>query len=137
MEELKMHFPKYVRIQGRETAWVTKKPVGIFSLGWRKVQNNIFSEDDKIKFIEADKWFDENLPYPPFYGENNDNPNANTNGAVTYFKNSPKASVMLERLTPIFDLLDKYQIPYDIIFTNYVGAIIYEDEYQVGVVNDE
>ncbi|MCL2771803.1 MAG: hypothetical protein FWD71_00510 [Oscillospiraceae bacterium] len=132
-----MDLPKYVRIQGRETAWVTKKPVGIFALGWRKVKNDIFSEEDKEKFMETENWFVENLPYPPFYGENNDDPNANTIGAITFFKNNDNAKIMFERLAPIFKLLDKYQIPYDIVYTNYAGRIIYEDEYQIGVINGE
>ena len=132
-----MGLPKYVRIQGRETSWVTKKPVGVFSLGWRKVKNNIFSEEDKAKFEEANHWFVENLPYPPFYGESNDDPNANAIGAITYFKNNSNGKIMLERLAPILELLDKYQIPYDIIYTNYAGKIIYEDAYQIGVIDGE
>lgn len=134
---MKMDLPKYVRIQGRETAWVTKKPVGVFSLCWRKVRDSIFSEEDKEKFIEANDWFVKNLPYPPFYGENNDNPDANTIGAITYFKNNANAEIIFERLIPIFELLDKYQIPYDIVHTNNAGTIIYEDEYQVGVIDRE
>lgn len=135
--EMKMNLPKYVRIQGRETSWVTKKPVGVFSLCWRKVKSDIFSEEDKVKFIEANQWFVENLPYPPFYGESNDDHNSNAIGAITFFKNNANGKVMFERLVPIFELLDKYQIPYDIIYTNYVGKIIYEDEYQVGVTDGE
>jgi hypothetical protein len=129
-----MVLPKYIRIQGRQTAWVTQKPVGVFGLGWRAVKNNIFSDADKEKFIQADKWFDDKLPYPPFYGKRNDDATANTDGAITYFKNNENADRMLEGLMPILDLLDKYKIPYDIIYTNHVGKIIYEDDFQVGVV---
>jgi len=130
-----MKLPKYIRIQGRETAWITKKPVGIFVLCWRNVKNDVFSEEDKEKFIQIKNWFVKNLPYPPFYGENNDDPNANTAGAITFFKNNDNAKIMFARLAPLFELLDKYQIPYDIIYTNYAGKIIYEDEYQVGVID--
>lgn len=42
---------------------------------------------------------------------------------------------MLERIQPLIDLLDKYDIPYDIVYTNYVGKIVYEDEHQVGVID--
>ena len=42
---------------------------------------------------------------------------------------------MLEHIQPLIDLLDKYGIPYDIVYTNHVGKIIYEDEYQVGVID--
>jgi len=30
-----MQLPKYVRIQGRENAWITKKPRGIFTVAHR------------------------------------------------------------------------------------------------------
>jgi len=30
-------------------------------------------------------------------------------------------------------MLDKYHHPYDVVYTNYVGKIVYEDEYQVAV----
>jgi len=130
-----MTLPKYVRIQGRETAWITKKPVGIFVLCWRNVKNGKFSEEDKEKYIKAEKWFQENLPHPPFYGENNDDANANTKGAITFFKNNDNAKIMFERLAPMFELLNKHQIPYDIVYTDFAGEIVYEDDYQVGVVD--
>jgi len=129
-----MQLPEYVRVQGREMSYMTKKPVGIFALCWRRVKDGTFSETDKEIFIKADNWFMENLPYPPFYGDNNDDPNANASGAITYFKTN-NCELMFNRLVPLFELLDKYKIPYDIIYTNYVGEIIYEDEFQVGVID--
>lgn len=38
---------------------------------------------------------------------------------------------MLEKLKPAFDLLDKYNQPYDAVYTNYVENIVYEDQWQV------
>ena len=61
---------------------------------------------------------------------NSDNPH----GAITYFK-TENSDVMLEKIQPLIDLLDKYDIPYDIVYTNYVGKIIYEGDYQVGVID--
>jgi hypothetical protein len=31
-------------------------------------------------------------------------------------------------------LLEKYDVPYDVVETNYVGEVIYEDEFQIGVI---
>lgn len=126
---------KYVRLQGRETSYVTKKPVGIWTLCWRRIKNGVFSEEDKNKFIEADNWFVENLPYPPFYGENNNDPNANKDGAICYFR-TQYANKIWGRIEFVFELLDKYQTPYDIVYTNYPGKIIYEDDFQVAVIDD-
>ena len=40
---------------------------------------------------------------------------------------------MLEKIAPAMELLDKYNHPYDVVYTNFVGDNVYEDEYQVAV----
>ena len=122
---------KYMRIQGRELAYRTGKPVGVFILNWRRVRDGVYSEEDCRLYEETEKWFKDNLPEPPFYGENNENPQ----GAVTYFKTSA-FEAMRGKAEILMSLLDKYKIPYDIVFTDYVGRIIYEDKYQVAVIDE-
>lgn len=73
----------------------------------------------------------ENLPYPPFYGKDNENPD----GAVTWFK-TENAKDMLEHIEPLLRLLEKYNIPYDVVYTDTPGKIIYEDDFQVGVIGE-
>lgn len=127
-----MKLPKYMRIQGRETAYKTGKPVGVFILNWRKICDGIYSEEDVKVYEDTHKWFLKHLPEPPFYGENNDNPQ----GAVTFFK-TERYKDMEEKAEVLISLLDKYKIPYDIVFTDYAGKIIYEDEYQVAVIDED
>ena len=44
---------------------------------------------------------------------------------------------MLRKLEPAINLLEKCNKPYDVVYTNFVGTIIYEDEWQIAVsVND-
>ena len=124
-----MNTPKYLRIQGREIAYRTQKPVGIFVLNWRRVRDDVYSEEDKALYWKTRQWFVENLPEPPFYGTDNDNPD----GAVTWFK-TERCSDMLAHIQPLIDLLDRYDIPYDIVLTDRPGRIVYEDEWQVGAV---
>lgn len=123
---------KYMRIQGEELAYKTKKPVGIFVLTCRRVRDGIYSEEDKKIYLEVDKWFKDNLPEPPFYGDNNDNPL----GATTWFKIN-NSSIMLEHIKPLLDLLDKYNVPYEIAYSNNPGMVIYEDDYQIGVIDSD
>ncbi|MBR2019860.1 MAG: hypothetical protein IKA05_05625 [Clostridia bacterium] len=125
-----MRIPKYVRIQGREIAYRTKKPVGIFILNWRRIRDGIYSPEDVKLYEETHQWFLDHLPQPPFYGDNNEN----SQGAITYFK-TESCQEMLEHIQPLIDLLEKYGIPYDIVYTNDVGKIVYEDAYQIGVVD--
>ena len=61
---------KYMRIQGREISFKTKKPAGLFALCWRRIRDGIFSAEDEAEFRELDKWFRKELPIPPFYDEN-------------------------------------------------------------------
>lgn len=126
-----MKLPKYMRIQGREIAYRTQKPVGIFVLNWRRIRDGVYSTEDAEIYEKTHKWFLDNLPEPPFYG----NDNENSQGAVTWFK-TENSGEMLERIQPLIDLLEKYDIPYDIVYSNYVGKIIYEDDYQVGVIDE-
>lgn len=120
---------KYMRIQGREIAYRTQKPVGVFILNWRRIRDGVYSKEDAELYDRTHKWFLENLPQPPFYGNDNENPD----GAVTWFK-TENADVMLEHIEPLLELLEKYNIPYDVVYTDTPGEIIYEDDFQVGVI---
>lgn len=41
---------------------------------------------------------------------------------------------MIERLKPAIALLDKHQKPYDVVYTNFVGTVVYEDNWQIAVL---
>ena len=40
---------------------------------------------------------------------------------------------MIEKLKPAIALLDKHQKPYDVVYINFVGTIVYEDDWQIAV----
>ena len=48
---------KYMRIQGEELAYKTKKNVGVFGLTWRIVRDGIYSLEDKNTYLAIDEWF--------------------------------------------------------------------------------
>jgi hypothetical protein len=119
----------YVRIQARYSG-KTGKPVGIFGACWHLLRGvmrtNRLTEDEAKLFMEIEAWFRENLPEPPFYSD------GNSQKVITWFK-TDTTKEMLERLRPLMDLLDKYNVPFDIVYTNSVGTTVYEDKYQVAV----
>ena len=124
------HFLKYVRIQGRETAYRTGMPAGIFTAVHRLQQAGLLSDEEKAAYHEiAHIWFEENLPNPPFYDD--DKPGK----PITWFKTAT-TGFMIEKLQPLMDMLEKYSKPYDIVFTNFPGRIVYEDEWQVAAYSD-
>ena len=79
-------------------------------------------------FIGIDEWFKCNLPEPE--------PCVKREKVITFFK-CDSAKEMYEKLKPAMKLLDKYNRAYDVVYTNFVGTIVYEDEWQIAVkVND-
>ena len=118
-----MHF-KYVRIQGQELAANTMYAKGIFSMCWQLIQNDVMDEEDVGLFKEIDSWFSENLPWPP--------PCKNQEKVVCFFK-TENSEEMLKMIRPALWLLEKYNHPYFLVYTNTPGEIVYEDKFQIVV----
>lgn len=115
---------KYMRIQGREDSYITKYPKGVFSLCWNLIKDKVMTEEDEKLFVSIDEWFKENLPEPE--------PCKNHETVITFFK-CENTEEMVKRIEPAIALLDKYNKPYDVVYTNFVGTIVYEDNWQIAV----
>jgi hypothetical protein len=115
---------KYVRIQGQELAANTMYAKGIFSMCWQLIQNDVMEEEDADLFKEIDGWFAENLPWPPQC--------RNKEKVVCFFK-TENTEEMMKMIRPALWLLEKYNHPYYLVYTNTPGEIVYEDKYQVVV----
>ena len=119
---------KYVRIQGKERAPKTNYAKGIFSMCWSLIQQDIMDEEDADLFKEIDDWFSEILPYPPICNSEEK--------VICYFK-TENTDMMMKLITPAMWLLEKYNHPYYVVYTNFPGEIVYEDEFQVVVKVDD
>ena len=124
MSELKF---KYVRIQGKELAINTMYAKGIFSMCWQLIQQDVMEEEDADLFREIDGWFADNLPWPP--------PCRNQEPVVCWFK-TENSEEMLKMIRPAMWLLEKYDHPYYLVYTNTPGEIVYEDQYQIAARTD-
>ena len=80
-------------------------------------------EDEKT-FRGIDSWFRKNLPEPEQC--------KNGEKVITFFK-CETTEEMQKKLEPAIALLDKYDRPYDVVYTNFVGTIVYEDDWQIAV----
>ena len=118
---------KYMRIQGRETSLITKYPKGVFGMCWRMIMDGMMDTEDENIFRDIDQWFKDNLPEPE--------PCKNGEKVITFFK-TEITEEMQEKIKPAMEILDKYEHPYDVVYTNYVGTVVYEDEWQVAVLVD-
>ena len=113
---------RYMRIQGKELAKNTMYAKGVFSMCWQLIQNDVMDEEDKGLFREIDGWFAENLPFPP--------PCKKQEKVVCWFK-TDNSDEMMKMIRPALWLLERYEHPYFLVFTNSPGEIVYEDQYQV------
>lgn len=115
---------KYVRIQGQELAANTMYAKGIFSMCWQLIQDDIMDEEDQGLYRELDDWFAENLPWPPQC--------RNQERVVCFFK-TENSDEMMKMIRPALWLLERYNHPFYLVYTNSPGEIVYEDQYQVAV----
>lgn len=113
---------KYVRIQGRNLVENTLTGKGVFGLGMELVRNNVMEQEDADLFLEIDAWFSDNLPWPEVCQKQE--------RVVCYFK-TENSEEMMKYMKPILWLLDRYNIPYYLVYTNTPGEIVYEDKYQI------
>ena len=116
---------KYVRIQGRELVSNTMIGRGVFSMLVEMLRNDEMDEEDKGLFEEIDSWFSEKLPWPPQC--------RNQEKVVCYFK-TENAEEMMRMMGPLMWLLERYNHPFFVVYTNTPGdEIVYEDQYQIVV----
>ena len=119
---------KYCRIQGKELAANTKTGKGIFSMLNQMVTDGVMEDEDVGLFKEIDSWFSENLPWPE--------PCMRQEKVICYFK-VENSEMMMKMITPLLWRVDRYQHAYYVVYTNFPGEIVYEDEYQIVVKVDE
>ncbi len=118
---------KYVRIQGKELARNTMYAKGVFSMCWQLIQDDAMEEEDRDLYKEIDGWFAEHLPWPE--------PCKKRESVVCWFK-TENAEEMMRMIRPAMWLLEKYNHPYYVVYTNTPGEIVYEDQYQIVTKTD-
>ena len=119
---------KYVRIQGRDLAINTLTGRGFFSVCMDLVRNKVMEKEDEDLYMLIDEWFAENLPWPE--------PCKRQESVICYFK-TENENEMLKWVKPVLWLMDRYNIPYYLVYTNTPGEIIYEDQYQIVAKADD
>ena len=95
---------------------------GVFGLFVELIRSRKMEQEDADLYMEIDSWFAENLPWPEHCKRQE--------SVVCYFK-TENAGEMLKWIKPVLWLLDRYNIPYYLVYTNTPGEIVYEDKYQI------
>ncbi|WP_028552120.1 hypothetical protein [Paenibacillus sp. UNC451MF] len=119
----------YIRYHGNYSSPKTKQFYGIFVVIYHLFRDDKLSESDSKLYLDTKEWFEQNLPNPPFYDDNN------SVNAVTWFKYGNKTPEMMIHLEPFINIAKKYNVEIiKSISKELPGILIYEDEYQVGIV---
>ena len=113
---------KYVRIQGKELAKNTMYAKGVFSMCWQLLQSGTMEQEDADLYREIDDWFAHHLPWPPQCKAQEP--------VVCWFK-TENSDEMIKMIRPALWLLEKYNHPFYLVYTNFPGEIVYEDQYQI------
>jgi len=122
----------YFRIHTRDCAYMTQRPRGLFTAIGKLVDSHMLTEEEVKRYWENRHWFEAHLPVPPFYGD------GNSVKAITWYKQNAQGLAMFHRMDFYLAMAEKYELPLFITQTDRSpGPIVYEDEYQIGVINSE
>ena len=116
---------KYIRIQGREIAEFTDYANGVFGIFRDFEKKHVMTDEDLELYQEVVDFFTNELPWPPM---------CNGREKVICFFKTENSREMMKYMNPLLWLLERYNHPYDVVYTNFPGEIVYEDQYQI-VVN--
>ena len=123
---------KYFRIHTAEIAYHTQQPRGLFVAIWKLVENKTLNEIEEKIYWDNRKWFENNLPVPPFYEL------GNIEKAITWYKDNEYGNSMMNKMSFYFDMANKYSLQlYKSISDKEPGKVIYEDKYQIAVINHD
>jgi len=121
---------KYFRIHSQNIAYHTQQPRGLFAVVGKLINENKLSAPEEKKYKKQKAWFEEILPVPDFYED------GNSIKAITWYKNNEKAKDIFSKMTFFMEIADKYNIELYISRINFIpGELVYEDDFQIGIVN--
>jgi len=121
----------YFRVHTSDIAWLTKKPRGIFTTVGKLVEAKILTEEETAEYWKQRAYFEKVLPVPSFYEQ------GNPDHAITWFKDTPQGQDIWRQLTFYREMCSKYGIKlYKTECTTLPGQVIYEDEFQIAVINE-
>ena len=123
---------KYFRVHTKDIAYLTKKPRGIFTTVGKLVDAKTMTEEEIAEYWKQREYFEKVLPVPPFYKD------GNTEGAITWFKDTDRGKDIWNQLTFYRDMCSKYGIKLYKSETDEIpGKIIYEDDFQIAVTDEK
>lgn len=121
---------KYFRVHTKDIAYITQQPRGIFTAIGKLVDLKILTIEEEKEYWKNRKYFEEVLPVPPFYDQ------GNPNKATTWFKDNEKGNEIYRQMDFYRSMAAKYGLElYRSECEQLPGDVIYEDDFQVAIIN--
>ena len=120
----------YFRVHTKDIAYLTGQPRGIFTAIWKLVEAKTVSAEEEAEYYKNKAYFEKVLPVPPFYEQ------GNPDHAITWFKDTPQGNDIYNQMTFYRAMAKKYGVQlYKTQTEELPGEIIYEDDFQIAVKN--
>ena len=121
---------KYFRVHTADIAYITQQPRGIFTAVWKLVEEKILTEEETAEYWKNREYFEKVLPVPPFYE------GGNKERATTWFKDTPQGQDIWKQMDFYRAMCKKYGTKlYRSETEDLPGQVIYEDDFQIAVVD--
>lgn len=123
---------KYYRVHSEDIAYLTNQPRGIFTVVYKLVEAKVVTEDEEKEYWKNREYFEKVLPVPPFYKD------GNTIKAVTWFKDTEEGNKVYQEMVYYRNMASKYGVKLYMTECEEVpGDVIYEDDFQIAVINQK
>lgn len=123
---------KYYRVHSEDIAYLTNQPRGIFTAVYKLVEAKVVTEDEEKEYWKNREYFEKVLPVPPFYKD------GNTIKAVTWFKDTEEGNKVYQEMVYYRNMASKYGVKLYMTECEEVpGDVIYEDDFQIAVINQK
>lgn len=121
---------KYFRVHTKDIAYITQQPRGIFTAIGKMVDLKILTIEEEKEYWKNREYFEEVLPVPPFYDQ------GNPDKATTWFKDNEKGNGIYRQMDFYRNMAAKYGLElYRSECEQLPGDVIYEDDFQVAIIN--
>lgn len=122
----------FFRIHIEDLSYLTKLPKGLFAAVGNLVDSKTMTASEIDEYWKQRARLEDSLPIPPFYND------GNSKKAITWFKNNERTLKINAELKFYFNILGKYgKILFITTSKDIPGKIIYEDEFQIGIIGSK
>ena len=121
--------PTYIRFVVAEVHGVSRKELGVFHAILRLREEGRLQAHEVHLHDSTRQWFNDNLEKPTRFTASKPPHYRKPNKAISWFKDS--ASAHIAHMRDLVAVLENHGVPVEMLKTDRVGYVVYEDEFQV------